>query len=167
MRAVRIANRARRARQRSRARAGMTLIEIVMAVSIIAVLTAIALPAFQHARSEVQVTRFVNDLRKAAESFEQFALEKSSFPPEADRSVIPEGMQTYLPRMRWDGPTPLGGWWDWEGNRFGVQAGISCVTPRAAESEFLKVDTRLDDGDLQAGRFLRLRPDRYTYVIEP
>jgi type II secretory pathway pseudopilin PulG len=141
-------------------------VEIITAVSIIAVLTAIAIPAFQRARSEVQVTHFVNDLQKASDSFEQYALEKSVFPPEANRSEVPEGMQSYLPRMHWDGPTPLGGFWDWENDRYGVKAAIACVTPRAAESEFLKVDTRLDDGHLESGRFLQLRPDRYTYVIE-
>jgi len=149
-----------------RAGRGFTLVEIVMGVSIIAVLAAITIPAFQRARSEVQVTRFVNDLQRASDSFEQYALERSVFPPEADGSVVPDGMQEYLPKMRWDGPTPLGGLWDWEGDRYGIKAGISCVTPRAAESEFLKVDTRLDDGALDSGRFLQLRPDRYTYVIE-
>ena len=137
----------------------------MIVVGIIGLLAALAIPAFQRARTDSQVTVFVNNLQKAADSFELYAMEHGDYPPDASRGVVPAGMAPYLPKMDWTAPTPLGGVWDWEKDVLGIHAGISVVQSSATTGTFQAVDARIDDGNLATGRFRVIQADRCTYVI--
>ena len=151
----------------SRAAFGFTLLEIMIVVGIIALLAVIAIPSFMRARETTRVTAFVNDLQKATDAFEMYAMERGNYPPDANRGVIPPGMESFLPKMNWTNTTPLGGRWDWERNTLGIRAGVSAVTPTAPPSAFQEVDLRIDDGNLASGRFQFINSDRYTYIVLP
>ena len=60
----------------------------------------------------------------------------------------------------------MGGNWDWDRNVFGVNAGVSAVGTGLSDDDFQKVDAKVDDGDLNTGRFRRTATDRYTYVVK-
>lgn len=52
-----------------------TLVEIMIVVSIIALLAAIAVPGFMRARKRAQASRIINDLRLIDSATEQYAIE--------------------------------------------------------------------------------------------
>ena len=56
---------------------GFTLVEIMIVVAIIALLAAIAVPAFMRARKRAQATQVINDLRMIASAVDQYAVEYS------------------------------------------------------------------------------------------
>ncbi len=56
--------------------AGFTLVEIMIVVAIIALLAAIAIPSFVHARAKSQATICINNLRQIESAVQEFALER-------------------------------------------------------------------------------------------
>src|SRR6185437_4499321 len=56
-------------------RRGFTLVEIMIVVAIIALLAAIAVPAFLRARKRSQASRILNDLRMIDAAVDQYAIE--------------------------------------------------------------------------------------------
>jgi prepilin-type N-terminal cleavage/methylation domain-containing protein len=61
----------------SRKIAGFTLVEIMIVVSIIALLASIAVPGFLRARKRAQAARILNDLRLIDNSIDQYAIENN------------------------------------------------------------------------------------------
>ena len=56
---------------------GFTLVEIMIVVAIIAVLAAIAVPAWLRSRKRTQAARVINDLRMISAAIDQYAVETS------------------------------------------------------------------------------------------
>ena len=146
---------------------GFALLEIMIVVLIIGLLAAICIPMFQKARTDALAVRFINDLKKASDAFELYAMENGDYPPDRTPGVIPPGMAEYLPKMDWWAQTVIGGQWDWDflQYQFGCRAGLSVYRPRWAYTEMLLIDRKIDDGDLSSGMF-RKRPAGYVYIIQ-
>ena len=151
-----------------RRESGFTLVEIMIVVAIIALLAAIAVPAFARARKRAQNARFINALRIGSDAADLYAIENNGkYPPDVNRGIVPPALATYLdPTFDWTAPTPIGGRWDWEFGVYSVTAAISVVDgPDAAR--MTEIDVEYDDGDLATGRFRQLGVDRYAVVIAP
>ncbi|OGV64219.1 MAG: hypothetical protein A2498_15280 [Lentisphaerae bacterium RIFOXYC12_FULL_60_16] len=146
---------------------GFTLVEIMFAVAVIALLAGIALPSFIKARRRSQNTTFAANIRAAAMAFEQRSLESGGFPPDADPGVVPDGMPDYLSRMNWDRPTPVGGQWDWAPDVAGFGHGVRVVNADVDDARMMEIDEILDDGNLVIGMFRKLGgADGYIYRVE-
>ena len=144
-----------------------TLVEIMIVVSIIAMLALIALPSFLRARQRAQNAKFINALRVASGAFSMYAAEHTGYPADVNRAVVPPGMDLYFgPTLDWTKPTPIGGDWDWDYNVFGFTAGISVVGTSADTSQMIAIDSSIDDGDLSAGGFKDMGGARYTSILE-
>ena len=147
--------------------AAFTLIEIMIVVSIIALLAMMALPGFLRAREQAQDAKFINALRIATGAFEMYNMEHSAYPPDVNRGVVPAGMALYFgPTLDWTKPTPIGGNWDWDCNQFGFTAGVSVVGGSAPLEQMLAIDQKIDDGNLSTGRFQDKGATRYSDIIE-
>ena len=86
-----------------------TVVEIAIAVAIIAVLTALALPAYKRSKDSTKIAALENDLRVYAQSFETYALENKDYPQsQPTTGVFPVGMEGRLPQG-WTEPSPVGG----------------------------------------------------------
>ena len=113
--------------------AGFTLVEIMIVVSVIALLAVMVVPSFLRARQQAQNAKFMNGLRVASGAFEQYAIEHGAYPPDVNRGVVPTGMETYFgPTFDWTKPTPIGGNWDWDYMVFGFTAAVSVVGTTAS-----------------------------------
>jgi prepilin-type N-terminal cleavage/methylation domain-containing protein len=146
---------------------GFTLVEIMIVVSIIALLAVMALPSFLRAREQAQNTKFINALRIATGAFEMYNIEHSAFPPDVNRAVIPAGMDSYFGKtLDWTKPTPIGGNWDWDYNQFGFTAGVSVVGSPAPPEQMTEIDQKIDDGDLASGQFQDKGSSRYSDIIQ-
>lgn len=143
---------------------GFTLVEIMIVVVIIGLLASIAIPAFNRLRTKSQVTAFANDLRIGRQGFDTYALEKGGWPPDGI-SGMPAEIAGYVSTTKFNGPTPLGGNWDWDNNQFGFTAGLSVFSPTADIATMREVDQNIDDGNLATGSF-RARSSGYIYVLE-
>ncbi len=86
-------------KQSQRLAGGFTLVEIMIVVSVIALLAAIALPGFLRARKRSQATRVLEDLRIIDGAMSLYAIEKNKA---SGTTLVFSDLQPYLKRS-----TPL------------------------------------------------------------
>ena len=113
----------------ARHRAAFTLIEVLMSLTIVALLSSIAVPKYREMRRRATATQILGDfdvLRHAALSF---YVDSQYFPAEAPQSQVPPGLKQYLPngfkmtKPQWE--------WDydnWSDKKMGTVIGISYRT---------------------------------------
>lgn len=135
---------------RRRRIAGFTLLEIIVAVTIVGFLAAMAIPAFRVMREKSQAGRIAGDLRAFRTVFTSYALENAGWPPSAGAGEIPDGMRTALP-ANWTQESPIGGYWQWESDPDAGTAAIVLSGGLTTRAVYVKVDELFDDGDISSG----------------
>ncbi|MBA3962086.1 MAG: type II secretion system protein [Chthoniobacterales bacterium] len=144
-----------------------TLVEIMIVVSIIALLAVIAVPSFLRARQRAQNARFANSVRVLNSAFLLYAIENKTYPANTAIGVLPAGMDSYLgPTMDFTGTTPIGGKWDWANRKTGSYIGVCVVNPTADTTQLQAIDAAIDDGDLSQGNFFMVSAGRYISIVE-
>ena len=144
-----------------------TLVELMIVAGLIAILAAIALPSFLRARQRSQNTKFINALRVISGAFDTYAIEHTSYPPDANRGIVPPGMAPYFnATVNFRAQTPIGGQWDWDKDVFGFKAGLSVVSPNALQLQLQDIDKSWDDGNLVTGHFQDKSNGRYSQILE-
>ncbi len=138
----------------------------MIVVVIIGLLATMAMPALVRAKRRAQNVRFINDLRIFSGAFEVHALEAGAWPPDALRGVVPVGMTGEFDAIKWAGPTPVGGRWDYDANNFGVVAGVSVVDPTVDVAQMREIDDLIDDGNLNTGFFRQSAATRFTMALQ-
>ena len=96
---------------------GFTLVEIMVAIVLIGLLAALAIPAFQRVQRASQNGRLVNDLRVFAQAFEIYNSKNGSWPDGAAAGVVPTApipMSGEFKAPAWQSSTVIGG--NWHGN---------------------------------------------------
>ena len=151
--------------QRKHRRSGLTLIEILIVVTVIGILAALAVPTFINARERSRSSVYIANLRTVSGAFVKFATDNKEYPPNTPAGTIPAGMETYLTNIRWTEPTPIGGQWTWDFDVHGYKAGVSVSGPTVPAKQIEDIDRILDDGDTATGQF-RARPGGYVYILE-
>lgn len=129
------------------ARCAFTLVEIMIAVVIIGLLAALAVPAFQKVRERALVNAFVNDLIMIEKAVNIYETESGSALQDYGSGVQPADLVPYLTKPDFTRITPLGGQWDWDNNN--TYCRIS-VLPMDAVTVQL-IDDEIDDGNASAG----------------
>jgi prepilin-type N-terminal cleavage/methylation domain-containing protein len=151
---------------------GFTLVEIMIVVAIIALLCAIAIPAFIQYRKDAQDSLYLSELRVMKDAFKTYILKTGAYPPEVASGICPSGMTNYFPELDWSKPAPIGGSWDWDAGVFGVTGAVSVVGPLRTAQEMTRIDSVIDDGNLMSGSFrlgggaMAVGSARYMFVIE-
>jgi prepilin-type N-terminal cleavage/methylation domain-containing protein len=143
-----------------------TLVEIMIVVAIVGLLLAIAMPAYKKIVQRGRVVAYAGSLKAMIGALEMYAMDYGDYPDDVTPGVAPAGIREYIPNIDWSAQTPLGGVWDWERDAVGISAGLSALGPSLDPDDFILVDRRIDDGDLDTGSFRRLNANRYTFVID-
>ncbi|MDR2769327.1 MAG: type II secretion system GspH family protein [Puniceicoccales bacterium] len=80
-------------------RNGFTLIEIIVALCIVAILSAIAIPGFRKATEDIRMNIYVNEVVNLVKSFRSYYLIFNEFPPNATNGdLIPNVLIPFIPR---------------------------------------------------------------------
>lgn len=148
----------------------MTLVEIAIAIAIIAMLAAFLIPAFNVALRHRQNAECASHLRRAVAAFELYRSEMGGYPPD---QVVPTqttvaAMADYFSSLRidwWGETTSLGGRWDWDIGYHGFAASISIWKPTVSTAQLTEFDKLVDDGNLSTGK-LRLVSTQFHYILE-
>ena len=149
---------------------GFTIGEIMIAVVIIGLLAALALPTFNRVRAKSQATAIANNLHQFERALEQYALEYGTWPVESSAGALPEGMTSAnFPAAAWEAGLKQGGLYDWDFDIDSIKAGISIVHNASSngDSVWAAVDKIIDDGNTTTGKFVLIAPDRFKYTVEP
>ena len=143
-----------------------TLVEIMIVVTIIGLLAAMAFPAFKRVRDRAQASRVANDFRIFTDAFQMYALDNGMYPPDNTKGVVPDGMDDYLDVEVWTGETPIGGNYNWEMGVQGVQAAVSVQSVTVDNDVLVLIDSMMDDGDLSGGIVRSRSGEGVMLVIE-
>lgn len=144
---------------------GFTLVEIAIAITIVALLAAIALPAYSRIKQRSVNTLLFNEFRIAASALNHYALENGVWPSDG-AGGWPEDLKGYLPPPdRWDRPTPIGGHWAWTRDSDDVTASLRITGFTAPAKQLLDFDRMMDNGSIASGD-LFVVGSSLVYVLE-
>lgn len=159
-----------------------SLVELMIAVLIISILFAMAVPTYQRIQRKARATAVANNFRVFGAAFQAYAHEKGSWPVEATAGVIPTGISSLdLQTVVWSLKTPMGGKFDWEndqihpggtspGGKWRAALAITGTSdaPLIVDADLMEaIDRDLDDGDLTTGNFRTGFGDCPLLIIEP
>ena len=150
----------------SNRRSAFTLVEIMIVVVIIGLLAALASQSYIKVQEESKVSTAANDLRIFSEAFERYALEIGQWPVDGTPNSIPAGMSGFFADVTWQAGTAIGGVYDWDQGVFGITASVSITGYTASTNTLLKLDAKIDDGDLTTGRLREHFAGRLFFILE-
>jgi prepilin-type N-terminal cleavage/methylation domain-containing protein len=151
--------------------AGFTLVEIMIVVSIIGLLCAIAIPSFNKARHTSLRNAFINDLRIASDAFMTYNMDhRGMWPTNRPAGTMPPEMTDYLTRFPWTQKTQVGGSWDWDYSTalltsMGLKAAVGVLGTSWSEDDMRDIDSSIDDGNLTSGTFRQIGT-KYMSILE-
>jgi prepilin-type N-terminal cleavage/methylation domain-containing protein len=152
--------------KRPSAAAGFTLLEIMTVVIIIGLLCALAIPVLNRVRTEVQARAFINDLRVFREAFEVQAMALGDWPAAAGNQALPAEMTGAIDPDRWARPNVVGGVWQFRRDEHGFVAALNTAGSQVSRALMTAIDRKIDDGDLDSGRFRLVDQVGYLWVLE-
>jgi|GEM_PF-377965 len=167
-------------KKRARAKAGFTLVEILIVVVILGILAAIVIPQFADASETTRRSAFVTDLTQMTKQAQIF-MSRHGFLEDASTGVIPEAevasgdgsvasFGDLIPAAKWEAGPTIGGSWDTEYDNYGVTSALGVhfngVTPKD-DTYMTQIDDLVDDGDLTTGAFQKFANDRFYWVLMP
>lgn len=123
---------------------GFTLIEVMIVVTIVGLLAAIAVQTFRQVKSSSRATIITNDLRLLRDAFQLYALEYGKWPDAANAGETPPEMKGAVQDLGIDRSY---GQWRW------VPPQIQLTTLIDDPEVMQKVDKQIDDGNLATGNF--------------
>lgn len=145
---------------------GFTLVEIMIVVTIIGLLAALAVPVWAKARRNTENTAFINDLRSGLYAAQTCLFETGAWPAEVGPGIIPPEMAPYSKSSYWLNRSPIGGNWDWDYVASPVSARLTINGVTVDDAQMAEIDLKVDDGDLSTGRFQKLASGKFTYILE-
>ncbi|MBN2582037.1 MAG: prepilin-type N-terminal cleavage/methylation domain-containing protein [Planctomycetes bacterium] len=159
-------------RRAGSASGGFTIIEILIVVVILGLLAAIVMTLFGDSREEARQIAFISDVEIFGNAARVYWVRTGEHVAAADAGVVPVGWESYIDHRKWQRTTPIGGAWDTELDTFGVKSALGVDFANGGgedqdDTYMSEVDSRFDDGDLATGRFRRLAPGRYYFILMP
>ena len=158
-------------------RAAFSLVELSIAILIISIVAALAVPHWKKAQFNARAAAVANDLRVFAAAFQSYAQERGDWPAATlAPAEIPAGMENFLATTSWQRTTPFGGQYAWardtlqQGERYQAALIIQSVGENRVTSDrqlLLELDQRIDDGNLDTGNFRLGFRNQPVFVLEP
>jgi prepilin-type N-terminal cleavage/methylation domain-containing protein len=152
-----------------------SLVEIMIAVVIIGLLTALVLPTYRRITMRAKATAVVNDLRAFSTAFITYNLQNGQWPADEAARVIPAEMAGSL-GATFELKSPIGGYYKWcaGASADGIEAQAALIiesdlsNPLSDDEDLrLLIDQQLDDGDLHTGLIQVGSTNSLVFIIEP
>ena len=148
----------------------------MVTVTIISLLAAVSVPAFQRVKRKTVATTIGNDLRTFAAAFDTYAHETGGWPAEVAAGVFPPEMAGRINATAWARTTPMGGQYNWDykqthyGTKYTAVIAVSETgsAPMPQDVDMLEaIDKVIDDGNLTTGNFRLGANDEPIFIVSP
>lgn len=140
---------------------GMTLVELIAVIVILAILAGVAVPKYFDHSNKAKAAAIAHSLKAIKHAILQYRMNTGSLPPDQLGGIMPPELLPYLSNDAWIFPVPGVGVYNWDGPPGWAPPteaiGIAVTTPSSTpltDPLWLEVDRMIDDGNLSAG-FLR------------
>ena len=158
---------------RQRFSKGMTLIELMIVVSVLAILAAIVIPTVSNARERATVTSAATSMKAYAQACIRYQMDHDAWPPTAPGGHgFNNALDPYISKADRLVDTPAGGYWayhDWGGGSRSLISGerytVGVLIARADEAYFQQIDALIDDGVLDTGTVQQYNNYGYTNLV--
>ena len=151
-------------------RSGFSLVELAIAVSIIGILAALAIPLYNLIMVRSRISTLASDLRSHADAILRYTMEVGEYPDSFGSGSIPSELQGFLPNA-WLESSAIGGEYSWhkdsaaDGTDAYIQVSPTSESPFAVGyNDLLKLDEEIDDGSAGKG-YLRISGSRVRYYV--
>ncbi|MBX2850409.1 MAG: prepilin-type N-terminal cleavage/methylation domain-containing protein [Phycisphaeraceae bacterium] len=151
---------------------GMALVELMIVVSVLAILAAIVIPRFANSDEVARTASAATSMRAIGEVIKRYQIEHGGWPSDLNRGHKPPELEPYLPTLDFN-RTPIGGKWDfenWTGRGRTTIGGTPiavCISLVAGDTAyFQRIDELIDDGNLASGVVQQYQNNRLVYLIE-
>lgn len=157
-------------------RSGFTIVELAIAVSIIGILAALAIPVYKIIHVRSKISTLASDLRIHSEAVRRFALEEGTYPTKRDiednRFGLTSRLDEYLSQS-WYLPSPIGGTYRLSSSSLSsgklknvfIEVSAGGKEPMTVGyKDLIKLDKEIDDGSPGSG-FVRISGRRIRYYL--
>lgn len=135
-----------------------TVVEVVVVVTVLAVLAAMFIPRIAGAQEDTRVVATARDLGIIARAFEYYKANNGYWPVDSEPGRMPPEMRGLFKQTNpFDAHAPLGGVYNYEYSK-SSPAVIIAITgteahPAPTLEDALALDVHMDDGNLLTGNF--------------
>ena len=140
------------------------MIELLITISIIGILAAIALPNLSGNKERAQASAIASEVKMLGKAFEAYYQSYGEYPADS-HDTLPAGMDEFWSDSRWPMATPWEGFYNWDGPNNYPYAGIAIYDTYGDVENMQDIDAILDDGNLLTGIFRQTPNGRYTYIL--
>ncbi len=149
---------------------GFTIIEILIVVVLLGLLAAVVVISFGNNRKDAQQIAFINSVKVLANAAQVYWARTGEHLENAASGTVPAGWDSYIDARKWTQLTPIGGLWDVEKDSYGIQSafGVDFANGGGEDRDdayMLDIDKTMDNGDLSTGRFRKIAPGRYYFIL--
>ncbi len=147
----------------SHERHGLSLVEVIIVVAILAILASMVIPRFNNSSQMARRNSTIKDMRTFETAINVFAMKNNGVMPEQS-AELRAGIQVYLPAGALDTTPSIGGEF---GFRSWSDTGTAAITVTDAQypALFVEIDGELDDGALSTGRVRSTETDQITFYV--
>lgn len=135
-----------------------TLIEVVVVLTVIAVLAAMFIPRLAGAEEDTRVVATAHDLTSMAKAFDYYKTTNGYWPPDSEPGQMPPEMRgKFKTGNPFENRSPIGGVYNYENLKdspaifIAISATPAAPAPNLIDAQML--DTYMDDGNLSTGNF--------------
>ena len=144
---------------------GFTLLELLVTISIVGILAATGISKYAAYKERAKISAAFEELRVLRGAFYAYITDEEELPSDVGIGEVPDGMENLVPSGIFSRETPIGGSYNWDGPPNHDPPGISIEGPNVEEEVLVKLDSRIDDGDLNTGSFQKTHDGHYKLVV--
>jgi len=146
-----------------------TVIEVVVVVTVLAVLAAMFIPRLAGAEEDTRIIATANDLASMSKSFDFYKTTNGYWPPDTEPGEMPPEMRGKFKNSNpFASRTPIGGIYNYDNIKDSPAIFISITGteayPEPTMADALLLDTYMDDGNLKTGNS-RATETGYAYAF--
>lgn len=129
---------------------GMTVIELVIVVMILGIFAGVVTPRMVRVADQASNEATVTQVLQIFQAAEIYKATNGDWPINSANRTFPSEFDGILEEKLFTTPTPVGGYYDWNGPGTGMPSYGIAIKPDNAKSE-TQIDAAADDGDLSTG----------------
>jgi prepilin-type N-terminal cleavage/methylation domain-containing protein len=153
-----------------RCRKGFTIIEILIVLVILGLLAAVVVISFGDSHKDAQQIAFISNVEIFGNAARVYWVKTGEHLEDSASGTVPAGWDSYIDARKWTQLTPIGGVWDVEKDSYGVQSALGVDFANGGgedrdDAYMLDIDKTMDNGDLSTGRFRKIAPGRYYFIL--